>query len=203
MLRFAIERFQGHLQGIYAVHIDLLCRLIAKEGPEKSLHLPGGLRAHKQGDTLVLRRAQTAADSSPVAEAGAASPPEIIPGTGLFSLPHFGMSLRLTQEIRHDRLPLDTGSTDAVFLDAGKVSWPLTVRSWGAGDRFRPLGLQGGKKLQDFFTDLKIPKAERPRIPLLCDADKICWIMGYRLDDRVKVTPATRLVLLVERLISG
>ena len=47
--------------------------------------------------------------------------------------------------------------------------------------------------------DLKIPRRERRRVPLLCDQEKICWVMGYRLDDRVKITPQTRHMLIIEK----
>jgi tRNA(Ile)-lysidine synthase len=60
------------------------------------------------------------------------------------------------------------------------------------------MGLGGSKKLQDFFTDAKIPKEQRCRIPLLCDQEKICWVTGCRLDDRVKITAQTQRVLIVE-----
>ena len=46
---------------------------------------------------------------------------------------------------------------------------PLQVRSWQLGDRIRPRGLNGTKKIQDLFTDLKIPASERPHIPLLTE----------------------------------
>jgi tRNA(Ile)-lysidine synthetase-like protein len=43
------------------------------------------------------------------------------------------------------------------------------VRSWKQGDRFRPAGLGGTKKLQDFFTDSKIPRQKRDSIPIFTD----------------------------------
>lgn len=53
---------------------------------------------------------------------------------------------------------------------------PLFVRPWKAGDRFQPSGMKGTKKLQDFFTDEKIPKYERQQIPVIVDEkdDIIC-----------------------------
>jgi tRNA(Ile)-lysidine synthase len=57
--------------------------------------------------------------------------------------------------------------------------------------------MSGSKKLQDFFTDCRIPREERQTIPILCDSEKICWVAGMRLDDRVKVDAGTRQVLKV------
>jgi tRNA(Ile)-lysidine synthase len=47
-------------------------------------------------------------------------------------------------------------------------------------------------------VDAKVPRSYRDQIPILCDQEKICWIAGYRLDDRVKITPQTKQVLIVE-----
>ena len=99
-----------------------------------------------------------------------------------------------------DRASFDPSeaSPDVAWMDAARLEWPLKIRSWQPGDRFQPLGLTGSKKLQDYFTDSKIGKHRRGQIPLLCDSQKICWIMGHRLDERVRVTAETRQILIVE-----
>jgi len=80
-------------------------------------------------------------------------------------------------------------------LDAAKVAGGLEVRSWRAGERFRPLGAPGRRKLHDFFTDAHVPAFERSRVPVVADAEGIVWVVGYRLADRVKVTRQTRSLL--------
>jgi len=55
------------------------------------------------------------------------------------------------------------------------------VRSWRAGDRMNPLGLNGSKKLQDIFVDQKVPANQRKRIPLFECCDEIIWLPGYRV----------------------
>jgi tRNA(Ile)-lysidine synthase len=59
----------------------------------------------------------------------------------------------------------------------------LSLRAWRPGDRFQPLGLAGQKKLQDFFVDTKIPRAERGRVPLLMAGQRIAWVVGHRIAD--------------------
>jgi tRNA(Ile)-lysidine synthetase-like protein len=57
----------------------------------------------------------------------------------------------------------------------------VTVRVARPGDRMEPYGLEGSKKLQDIFTDLKIPKAQRASWPVIdCDGE-IIWLPGYRI----------------------
>lgn len=58
---------------------------------------------------------------------------------------------------------------------------PITVRSVQPGDRMNPLGMAGSRKLQDIFTDLKIPRAQRNRIPIVTCRNEIIWIPGYRI----------------------
>jgi tRNA(Ile)-lysidine synthase len=80
-----------------------------------------------------------------------------------------------------------------IFIDAATVKLPLQVRFWRAGDRFWPLGVAGRQKLSDFFINRKVPRKGRTKVPLLVDgADRIVWVIGYRLSAEFKVTPATR-----------
>lgn len=83
-------------------------------------------------------------------------------------------------------------------IDADEVVFPLLIRKWKQGDYFQPLGMQGMKKVSDFFIDQKIPRHEKENTWLLCSGKKIVWIMGHRLDDRFKVNEETRNVLLVK-----
>ena len=56
----------------------------------------------------------------------------------------------------------------------------LTVRSWRPGDRMRPFGRTGSKKLQDLFVDGHVPAWERHRLPLVCAWEEIIWVPGVR-----------------------
>jgi tRNA(Ile)-lysidine synthase len=88
--------------------------------------------------------------------------------------------------------------TDNLFtahFDRDKTGDKLVVRSRQPGDRFQPLGMSQPKKLNEFMIDAKIPHAWRRRIPLVCSPQHIIWVVGWRIDDRVKVTNATRQVL--------
>jgi tRNA(Ile)-lysidine synthase len=90
-----------------------------------------------------------------------------------------------------------------IVVDADRISQPLMVRSWSPGDRFQPCGMHGhSRKLQDFFTDLKIPRSVRSRIPLVVAPEGIVWVVGYRQDQRWVPTAATehRLVFTVSDL---
>jgi tRNA(Ile)-lysidine synthase len=92
------------------------------------------------------------------------------------------------------RLQEYDGITAAAF-DADEVSFPLTVRNPVPGDRFKPWGLQGTRKLKKVLIDLKIPRDLRKRLPLLLKGDEILWIPGVRRSDAAPIHSATRRVL--------
>ena len=87
-------------------------------------------------------------------------------------------------------------------LDAERLPALLTVRSRRPGDRFRPLGLEGEKKLQDYFVDARVPRRERDRVPIVEAHGEIVWVVGHRVDSRYAAGDGARrlLVLRAHRL---
>ena len=83
-------------------------------------------------------------------------------------------------------------------LDSSKTGTNLFIRNRQPGDRFQPLGMNTSKKLQDFMVDAKIPLSWRNSIPVVCSHQQIIWVVGYRIDNRVKVTEATKEILCLE-----
>ena len=89
-------------------------------------------------------------------------------------------------------------SHGVALFDAALFSEPLVVRAWQAGDRFVPYGMKGkSKKLQDFFTDRKVVRHEREKIPLLVAPEGILWVVGMRQDERFVVRGGTTRYLVV------
>jgi tRNA(Ile)-lysidine synthase len=107
-----------------------------------------------------------------------------------------GGSLNISH-INKERFKLDAASTIAQ-LDANKITFPLLLRRWKAGDYFYPLGMRKKKKLARFFIDQKLSKTEKENIWVLESAQRIIWIVGHRIDDRFKVTNKTKEVLQIE-----
>jgi tRNA(Ile)-lysidine synthase len=83
-------------------------------------------------------------------------------------------------------------------LQAEAVTLPLTVRSRRPGDRLRPLGSPGSRKLQDLFVDRKVPGFARDRVPLVVDhSGRIVWVVGHVIADECRVTrPESGMVIL-------
>lgn len=83
-------------------------------------------------------------------------------------------------------------------LDAEKITFPLTLRRWRRGDRFRPLGMKGTKKISDFLINLKVSLPDKQQVWVLEAGNSILWVVNHRLDDRFRVTDQTNKILLVE-----
>jgi tRNA(Ile)-lysidine synthase len=102
------------------------------------------------------------------------------------------------QQLTRSHVPATARGRNWIVVDADRVSGPLMVRTWQPGDRFHPFGMKGrSKKLQDFFTDLKLSVAARGRIPVVVAPEGIVWIVGYRQDERWILTDATKRCLVL------
>ncbi len=93
-----------------------------------------------------------------------------------------------------DPLPVNP-LTASVDLD--RITFPVSVRHWEPGDRFMPLGMKQMKKISDFLIDLKVPVTGKEKVLLLFSEDDVVWVMGYRIDDRFKVTRQTERILVL------
>jgi tRNA(Ile)-lysidine synthase len=83
-------------------------------------------------------------------------------------------------------------SQGRAMFDADRFSEPLLVRAWQPGDRFSPYGMGGmSKKLQDFFTDRKVNRHERDKVPLLVAPEGILWVVGMQQDERFIIRDGT------------
>lgn len=167
--------------GIDHANTEAVRRLALGSPSGAELHLPGPLSARVEYGFLVVGRM-----SSPTAPASVTL---VVPGET--DLPPWSVAVRSWTTAEHPvRWP--DGRTGCV-LDADLVRLPLCVRRWRPGDRIRPLGMSREKKLSDVFTDAKVPRAARAATPVLADHDgRIVWLVGHRIDDRVKVTDKTR-----------
>jgi len=86
-----------------------------------------------------------------------------------------------------------------VGVAAPALALPLAVRSRRPGDRFRPLGAPGKRKLQDFFVDRKVPREQRDTVPLVVDGqDRIVWVVGESVAEEFRVTDPSQGVILLK-----
>jgi len=184
LLQAACQQLLADARQIEAVHIHSMDEALAKPAASR-LSLPGGLAFAVGGESVRLTSGrEAAAKVRPIPETPLAVP-------GRTTVPGW--------LIEAETLPSQSAEIGAdpyeAFLDHQAVGGQLTVRSRRRGDRFRPLGLGGEKKLQDYLVDAKVPRDERDGVPLVCAAWGIAWVVGHRVDERARVRQDTRTVL--------
>jgi len=86
---------------------------------------------------------------------------------------------------------LDAGTPYVEYVDAGCLVDPLDIRTWREGDRFQPLGLDGTKLVSDLLTDADVPSHQRSGTYVLSTDEHVAWVVGHRLDHRVRGRPST------------
>ncbi len=188
LLRVSIERLIGNIKDIEAQHIEQVITALTKPAGRR-ISLPGGLVFFIEYDKYLIGRDPAALSPCPVLEAEF---PLKLPGETL--LPGWRVEATV---INREQMGEEKEDFTA-HLDFNKTGDKLIVRSRRPGDRFQPLGMSQPKKLGEFMIDAKIPHSWRGRVPLVCSPRQILWVVGWRIDDRVKVTEATKQVLFLK-----
>ncbi len=89
-------------------------------------------------------------------------------------------------------------SNQIASLDFDKLSFPMEVRRWKKGDKFYPFGMNQTKKVSDFLIDNKVSVLDKEKVCVLTSDGKIVWLIGHRIDERFKITEATKNVYICE-----
>ena len=185
LLRASTERLLGNLKDIEALHIEDMMSALTKPAG-KRLNLPAGLVFSIGYDRYLLGRGIAAPSPFPVLEGEI---PLKIPGET--RLPGWHVTAAIIGREQVAEVP----DNFTACFDLGKTGGDLVVRPRRRGERFQPLGMGQSKKLGEFMIDAKVSRAWRSRIPIVSSPSQILWVVGWRIDERVKVTDATRKIL--------
>jgi tRNA(Ile)-lysidine synthase len=181
-------------------HVEALRSMVAAaDAPEWQRHLPGRIVAKSAGDRLVLQRVSARSDGRPAIAAlpPAFEPPLALPGPGRYRVAAEGAWLQVEAiEAASAQHLLGAGQLQALF-DMDTIRFPLILRHCRPGDRFQPLGAPGTQGVSQYFSDHHVPRALRDRGRVLLSQDRIIWLVGHRIDARVKLRPETRIALRV------
>lgn len=156
-------------------HVEAICDGFADDAFARDL--PDGLRAFVEYDRMMISR-----------DVGAVEPltPSMLTIPGVLALDDAGV-ISAEPGVPED---LEADPRTAL-IDADALRGPLSVDSPRPGDRMRPLGMEGTRKLQDILTDAKVPARRRARVPVVRDGDRIVWVAGVRMSDDYRITPET------------
>jgi len=185
LLRTSAESLLGNIKDIEAAHIEEIINILDKPSGKKAI-LPVGL-------TFVIERDRYLLGANPVV----LSPYPTLGEEARLKIP--GKTVLpgwdITAEITAVESTPDVDDEFTARFDFDITGNEFNVRKRQPGDRFQPLGMAQSKKLNEFMIDAGIPQAWRPRVPLVCTGEQIIWVVGQRIDERVKVTGNTRSVL--------
>lgn len=201
LIRNAINNIKGDTRNITFKHINDSIKLLnGKTG--KYICLPDSLYILKEYDHLIISKEKSVLKTLEETRLN-------VPG--ITEIDRTGISIAIDnkkktslQSIKKKKVSLKSicqqiklGKTVELkeFVDADKTGTLLTARSREDGDRYRPFGLQGTRKIKDIFIDEKIPVTIRDYLPLICTKDKIIYLTGYRITEEMKVTQKTKNIL--------
>ena len=185
LIRLWIERRRGHLRAIDCDHVEAALSLIAAGPPQGRLAFPGGWQLSREYETITFERDRPSFKSRCYSYEFRA-----------------GMTLNIVEAgvtIDSELLDLAPGKLPDTFMeaafDAALLKGNLLVRNFRSGDRFRPLGMSGHKKVKDLYIANKLPLHKRAVLPLLVMDGEILWVPGYGRSDFAKIGSATRISL--------
>jgi len=158
--------------------------------------LPGGLRLRRMADRITIAPALRAA-----------RPPRSSfsyswDGRAGLAIPESGLAFRGRRSRKHPRAA-DFDDRSRAFCDADTLRFPLTVGPRKSGDRYRPLGAPGTKKLKEILRAKAIPAHLRVSLPIIRSAGEIVWAPGLPVAEKFKVTRGTRTVFAIESVPAG
>lgn len=190
VLRYAYTVAGGDLSGLCRSHVERAIAVAHKE--VRASELESGIRVSVHKSWLTFRRAAPEAiDWQPLLLR--------VPGqTDVLPIKKC-ITASIVERGDLDCDPAKNQNPNRAYLDADLVDWPIMVRKRRAGDVFRPLGMQGSKKIKDFLISLGIEREERDKIPLVSDqSGRVLWVGGHRISDDFRVSDHTKTVLVLE-----
>ena len=197
-VREAVQRLRRSLRDLSFVHVENAVAVARSGSAGAQCTLPRGLVLTVEYELLVLGSMGVAPmlPDWPLLVEGCGALSLRVPGTT--ALPGSGWELEV-QVLSRSALPRDWESNKErwrAFVDAREVGSQLWLRARRPGDRFQPLGMSGRTvKLSGFFTNRKVQRAVRDRLPVVVSDRGIAWVCGFHLDDAAAIRESTREVL--------
>lgn len=185
IIRLAFSRLSGDLDFPSFSIVQRAIHLLEERKVGKRVELDKNIWVEVSSDALIIYKSRKPAKAHSIR----------LPGKLKID------NLKLKSEvIPRSKLPkkIKSDSPWVAYLDWDKLSSPFGLRHRRNKDWFIPLGLKGSKTLADFLIDLKVPRMERDEIFLLTSKNRIAWVVGHRIDDRLKVDSNTKEVLKIE-----
>ncbi len=186
LIRIAIKNMYKTLDGVDNIHIEDVLSLVRNNKNQIKLNLPKGLMVYKTSDNLIFSFEEISFENK--------NYNYILKVDGYIEIDEIGRRIESKVMSKEKCMTLPTGQYTKAF-DYDKIKGDLIVRSRLEGDRMKPMGLGGTKKLKDILIDLKIPREKRNSIAILSDDKGILWLMGHRISEDYKIDENTKRVI--------
>ncbi len=187
-LRRAYMMVFGDGRRLRESHLSAMVDLARGGAGGRTLDLPGGVRFERGYDEVGLTRDHGSPSPFPeLLQEHEITFPKTTEGDLVVETDHWRITMRVTTE-DGEHVPWATTASDGYWtsLNRSALGDVGVVRPWRAGDRIKPSGMQGHKKIQDLFTDAKVPRHWRDKIPLLVCDRGVAWVVGYRTAEWAK-----------------
>ncbi len=179
-LRRAYAAVSGDARGLSESHLEAMLLLLRRQRGGRAIDLPRGVRALWEGGTLLLTRHDSPPTLPQFTGEHAIRLPQTPGETRQAAIGGWHITLQAVEPGQPNPYAGQYPPKFTARLNRDALGDFATVRTRRPGDRFRPSGMSGTKKLQDFFTDAKTPREQRDRIPLLVGERGIAWVAGHR-----------------------
>ena len=186
LLRKAVERIANTLNGFEYKHFQGIIELF-DEGTGAAIELPKDMKAYISYENLIICKKIENTDKKCYYK---------------LKYDYDNYIAEINDNLRMKRMCSNELSSvpkslNTVYIDADKIEHDIVVRSREQGDIFSPIGMQGSKKLKNYFIDKKIPREKRDQVLLLADGHEIVWILGSIISEKYKITSDTQNVVVL------
>jgi tRNA(Ile)-lysidine synthase len=198
LLMVLLEQLRGDARGISFTHIEQIRQLFLHDNGLRRIDLPGTWQARKSYRDLFIEAVPAAIGVSQSFLANGHDR-TILACPGETYLPEFGVTMRCSFQ-PNTLSSLGESGSDKVAFDVAALQFPLYARRRMPGDIFQPLGAAGARKLKKLLIDLKVPRDQRDKLPIIHDTQGIIAVMGLRRSERGRLLASTREIILIEQL---
>ncbi|MCR8745807.1 tRNA lysidine(34) synthetase TilS [Romboutsia lituseburensis] len=184
VLRSAIKHILGDTNFVDQKHIEDIIELECESKLNKMLNLPRGIFAYRRKNIIILTTKEIVSEEIDFCYN--------IPSNGFIKIKELNLVLE-TQKMSIDRYKSIKLDKTSKGFDFDKVKGGIVVRSRKQGDKIKLAG--GSKKVKDLFIDLKIPREDRCKVPVITDDEGILCVGDYKTSENYKIDSETKEVL--------
>lgn len=186
IFRNGIKHILGDTNFIDQKHIEDIIELEADSKIDKMITLPRGVFVYRKKKSIILTTKEIVNEEIHFCYN--------IPSNGFIKIKELGVVIE-TQTMNIDRYRSMKNDKSSKGFDFNKIKGGITVRNRESGDKIK-LSI-GSKKIKDLFIDLKIPREDRCKVPIMADEEGIICVGDYKFSEKYKIDSETKEVLKV------